>query len=222
MDYQWDFGFILTSWPVYVRGAWMTVKLSAVCLALGGIAGLAIALLQLSKLKAVSRLGIFYVEVFRNIPALIQLIWLYYAVPVLTGLQISPVAAALIGISLNTSAYCAEVYRTGIQSIVNGQWEGGKALGMSHGQLLKRIILPQVFQRMLPALTNRAVEVVKVTSLASVISVAELTYEGRLLSATYFRPMEALTMVAVIYLVLIYPVSFLSARLERRLSRKLI
>ena len=99
-------------------------------------------------------------------------------------------------------------------------WEGARALGMRHSAILRRIILPQVFRRMLPAFTNRAIELAKVTSLASVLSVHELMYQGRLLSSTYYRPLEILTVVALVYFVIIYPGSFLSMQLERRFARR--
>lgn len=114
----------------------------------------------------------------------------------------------------------AEIFRGGIQSIARGQWEGAKGLGMRHADVLRRIILPQVFKLMLPDFTNRAVEVAKMSSLASVLSVHELMYQGRLLSSTYYRPFEILTTVAVVYFVLIYPATLLSMTLERRMAGK--
>lgn len=125
-----------------------------------------------------------FVEVFRNTPVLIQLIWFYYAFPVLVGIQFSTFGAAALALTLYTAAYSTEIFRAGLQSIERGQWEGAKALGMPPGVMLRRIILPQVFRRMLPALTNRMIELAKVTSLASILTVNELMYQGRLLSST--------------------------------------
>ena len=109
---------------------------------------------------------------------------------------------------------------TGIVSIARGQWEGAKAIGMTRAMTMRRVILPQVMKRMLPAFTNRGIELAKVTSLASLLAVNEIMYEGRLLSSTYYRPLEILTVVALVYFVLIYPGSYLSARLERRLAAR--
>ena len=159
-------------------------------------------------------------EVFRDTPVLIQLIWFFYAFPIIIGVQLTPYEAALLALALNTSAYSAEIFRGGIQSIAAGQWEGAKAIGMRRSSIMRRIILPQVLRRMLPAFTNRAIEVAKMSSLASVLSVHELMYQGRLLSSTYYRPLEIFTTVALVYFLLIYPGSFLSYRLERRLGRK--
>jgi len=221
MDYQWDFGLMWTSLPVLLRGVGVTAQLWLGCFAAGLALGFAVCLLRLSSSRWLAAVATAWIEVFRNVPALIQLIWFFYAFPVLIETQLTPFVAAFIGIALNTSAYCAEIFRAGIQSLENGQWEGASALGMTRRQTLRRVILPQVLQRMIPAFTNRGVELAKVTSLASVLSVHELMYQGRLLSATYYRPLEILTAVALSYFVLIYPLSFASYRLERQLGSRL-
>lgn len=219
MQYQWDFSLIFDNLPVLWRGVVVTLQLASLCLLAGLALGFVIALMRLSRFAAARILGRAFVEFFRNVPALIQLIWFYYAFPILIGAQMTPFMAAFLGISLNTAAFSAEIYRAGIQSLEKGQWEGAMAIGMRRAQILRRIILPQVFQRMLPAFTNRAVEVAKVTSLASVISVQELMYQGRLLSSTYYRPLEILTAVGFIYLLVIYPLSLASMLMERRMAR---
>lgn len=220
MDYQFDFTLVLQSLPVLMRGLAVTVQLWIPSIVIGLAVGFFLALARLSDRALLRAPSLAYIELFRDTPVLIQLIWFFYAFPIIIGVQLSPFSAALLGLALNTSAYCAEIYRGGIQSIARGQWEGARALGMRRSKILQRIILPQVFKRMLPAFTNRAIEVAKMSSLASVISVHELMYQGRLLSSTYYRPLEILTTVAVIYFILIYPGTWLSARLERRLAAK--
>ncbi|OWU81828.1 amino acid ABC transporter permease [Phaeobacter sp. 22II1-1F12B] len=220
MGYQFDFSMVIKILPVLWRGVIVTLELWAACLAIGLILGFFIALMRVSPAAPLRFLGRAFVEIFRNIPALIQLIWFFYAFPILIGAQLTPFTAAVLGISLNTAAFSAEIYRSGIQSIERGQWEGAMAIGMSRVATFRRVILPQVFRRMLPAFTNRAVEVAKVTSLASVLSVHELMYQGRLLSSTYYRPLEILTTVGIVYLVMIYPMTWTSAALERRMRRK--
>lgn len=220
MDYQFDFALVLQSLPVLLRGLLVTIQLWIPSIVIGLVVGFLLALARLSDRAVLRGPSLAYIELFRDTPVLIQLIWFFYAFPIIIGVQLSPFNAALLGLALNTSAYCAEIYRGGIQSIARGQWEGARALGMRRSKILQRIILPQVFKRMLPAFTNRAIEVAKMSSLASVISVHELMYQGRLLSSTYYRPLEILTTVAVIYFILIYPGTWLSARLERRLAAK--
>lgn len=220
MGYGFDFTLVVQTFPILMRGFVVTLELWLPSLAIGLTAGLLLALARLSESRPLRGVSLVYIELFRDTPVLIQLIWFYYAFPILIGVQLSPFTAALLGLALNTSAYGAEIFRGGIQSIARGQWEGAKALGMSHRDALRRIILPQVFKLMLPAFTNRAVEVAKMSSLASVLSVHELMYQGRLLSSTYYRPFEILTTVAVVYFVLIYPATFLSMTLERRMAGK--
>lgn len=220
MDYAFDFALVVETFPILMRGFVVTLELWLPSLAIGLAAGLGLALARLSRSRLLRGGSLVYIELFRDTPVLIQLIWFYYAFPILIGLQLSPFTAALLALALNTSAYGAEIFRGGIQSIARGQWEGAKALGMRHADVLRRIVLPQVFKLMLPAFTNRAVEVAKMSSLASVLSVHELMYQGRLLSSTYYRPFEILTTVAVVYFVLIYPATFLSMTLERRMAGK--
>ena len=220
MDYTWDFKVVADNFPILLRGVGLTIELWAIALTLGLLLGFFIGLGPTSVRRWLRLPAIGYVEVFRNTPVLVQLIWFYYAFPIIIGVQLSPFAAALLGLTLNTSAYCAEIFRAGIESIARGQWEAAKALGMTRAMSLRRIIVPQVFKRMLPAFTNRAIELAKVTSLASVLAVHEIMYQGRLLSSTYYRPLEILTVVALVYFVLIWPGSWLSARLERRLATR--
>lgn len=219
MNYDWDFGLVVQNYPVLLRGLLVTIELWVPGFLLGMAGGLLVALARLSGSAPLRKLAVGYVELFRDVPVLIQLIWFFYAFPVLIGVQMQPFTATLLALALNTSAYCAEIFRGGIQSVATGQFEGAKALGMTRAALMRRVILPQVGRRMLPAFTNRAIELAKVTSLASVLSVHELMYQGRLLSATYYRPLEVLTTVALVYFVVIYPGSYLSARLERRFAR---
>lgn len=220
MDYQFDFPLVLQSLPVLMRGLLVTVELWIPSILIGLLVGFLLSLARLSTSAWLRVPSLVYIELFRDTPVLIQLIWFFYAFPIVIGVQLSPFAAALLGLALNTSAYSAEIFRGGIQSIAQGQWEGARALGMRRSKILRRIILPQVFKRMLPAFTNRAIEVAKMSSLASVLSVHDLMYQGRLLSSTYYRPLEILTTVAFIYFILIYPGTWLSARLERRMAAK--
>ena len=220
MKYTWDFAVVADNFPLLLRGLVVTIELWAIAFAIGLALGFAVSLARLSRRAWMNGPAIAFVEVFRNTPVLVQLIWFYYAFPIVLGQQLSPFTAAALALVLNTSAYCAEIFRGGIVSIARGQWEGAKAIGMTRSVTMRRIILPQVMRRMLPAFTNRGIELAKVTSLASLLAVQEVMYEGRLLSSTYYRPLEILTVVAVIYFVLIYPGSYLSYRLERRLAAR--
>jgi polar amino acid transport system permease protein len=220
LSYTPEFGEILENLDLLLRGAGYTVLLWALSLVFGLAVGLALGLARGSPKRLVDWPATLYVEIFRNTPVLIQLVWFYYAFPILTGMQLSAFTAAAIGLCLNTSAYCAEIFRGGIGSIHKGQWEAGRALGLSRTRLMRRIILPQAVRRMVPAFTNRAIELAKMTSIASVIAVHELMYEARLLSSTIYRPLEVFTVIALVYFVVIFPGSLLSYRLEQRLARR--
>lgn len=216
MHYQWDFSLVWQNLPVLLKGLGVTLELWLLAGIVGTLIGLAVGVVRACGPRYFYPLTSAFVEVFRNTPVLIQLIWFYYAFPVLVGIQFSTFGAAALALTLYTAAYSTEIFRAGLQSIERGQWEGAKALGMPPGVMLRRIILPQVFRRMLPALTNRMIELAKVTSLASILTVNELMYQGRLLSSTWYRPVEIFTVVALLYFVLIWPGSYLAARLERR------
>jgi polar amino acid transport system permease protein len=220
VGYELAFGEVFKNTDLLLRGVSLTLALWTIAFAFALVAGLFIGLARASSRHWLNWLATAYIEVFRNTPVLVQLVWFYYAFPVLTGLQLKPFTAAALSLCLNTSAYCAEIYRGGIQSIVAGQWEAGKALGMRYWRVLSRIILPQAVRRMLPAFTNRAVELAKMTSIASVIAVHELMYEARTLSTQSFLPLETFTVVAAIYFILIYPGTLAAYLLERRLARK--
>ncbi|WCG81764.1 amino acid ABC transporter permease [Pectobacterium sp. A5351] len=216
MHYQWDFSLVWQNLPVLLKGLGVTLELWLLAGVLGTTLGLVFGLFRVFGKRWLSLPARIFVEIFRNTPVLIQLIWFYYAFPVLVGVQFSTFAAAALALTLYSAAYCTEIFRAGLQSIDHGQWEGAKALGMRQAVILRRVVLPQVLRNMLPALTNRMIELAKVTSLASILAVNELMYQGRLLSSTYYRPLEILTVVALLYFVLIWPGSYLAARLERR------
>ena len=184
MHYQWDFSLVWQNLPVLLKGLGVTLELWLLAGIVGTLIGLAVGVVRARGPRFFYPLASAFVEVFRNTPVLIQLIWFYYAFPVLVGIQFSTFGAAALALTLYTAAYSTEIFRAGLQSIERGQWEGAKALGMPPGVMLRRIILPQVFRRMLPALTNRMIELAKVTSLASILTVNELMYQGRLLSST--------------------------------------
>ncbi len=153
-------------------------------------------------------------EVFRNTPVLVQIMWFFFAFPIISPFDIDAFSAATLGLTLNTTAFSSEIYRAGIRSIERGQWEAGKALGMSYGEQLRRVILPQAVRRMLPAFMNRAVELLKMTSLASVIAYPELMYQAKIISTIEFNPIEMYTSVALMFFAIVFPLALLVQRFE--------
>jgi polar amino acid transport system permease protein len=217
--YHWDFLAVLGNLDLLLRGLLVTIELAALSFAVGLALGLFVGAARFSKNKALNWPATAFIEVLRNTPALVQLMWFYYAFPILIGAQLTAFGAAAVALSLNTAGFCAEIFRGGMQSIARGQWEAARALGMTYPQLLRRVILPQAVRRMIPAFTNRGIELTKMTSLASTIAVAELLYEGKLLSSIIYRPIETYSTVAVIYFVVLHAATLIVNRLELHLRR---
>ncbi len=217
-EFKWDFSVVFEyQWNLY-RGLGVTFELSIVIILAAMVGGIVIGAGRYSKNKLFNWPATAFIEVFRNTPVLVQIVWFYYAFPVLIGIQMEGFYAALIGIGLNMIAYSADIVRGGIQSIEKGQWEAAKSIGMDYLSVMRRVILPQALRRMIPPFTNRIIEAVKATSLASTIAVGELLYEGQVLANTVYRPFELYTAVAVLYFFATYPLALFSYWLERRLS----
>ena len=215
----WDFTSVFANSDALIVGAIGTVRLFAICLVLGLGLGLLVGLARYAHSRWFNAPATVFVEFFRNTPVLVQMLWFYFALPILVPFEISSLTAASLGISLNTAAFSAEIYRGGIQSIERGQWDGARAIGMGWGQAMRRIILPQALKRMTPALTNRAIEVFKMTTLASAVAYVELLQQGKLIASLNFNPIEAYTTIAVIFFVILWPLVQLTYVLERRLKR---
>jgi polar amino acid transport system permease protein len=217
--HQWDFASVLVNREALLLGAIGTVRIFAICLVAGLSLGLVVGLGRYSRNRLFYWPATAFTEFFRNTPVLVQILWFFFALPMLMPFSISPLAAATLGISLNSAAFSAEIYRGGIQSIDRGQWDGARALGMSFAQAMRRIILPQALKRMTPALTNRAIEIFKMSTLASAVAYVELLQQGKLIASLNFNPIEAYTAVAAMFFVFLWPLVQLTYVLERRLAK---
>ena len=195
-----------------------TLSLSLASIAISVAAGVLLAMLALSKRRALRGVNRVYVELFRAIPLLVLLLWVYYGLPVGFGIQIGVFAAGVLSLSLSDAAFEAEIFRGGIQSIAAGQREAAKSLGLTNWQAMRLVILPQAVRRILPALGNQFVYVLKMSSLISVIGYQELTRRANELTLAEYRPLEIYSFLVVEYLVLILIASWLVRRLEQRLG----
>ncbi len=220
MEHQWDFSAVLANKTLLLIGLQNTVVLGALCLLLGLFFGMFVGAARYSRNPLFYWPATAFVEVFRNTPVLVQIIWFYFAFPIVSPFEIDAFTAAALGLTLNTIAFSSEIYRAGIQSIHAGQWEAAKALGMGYVDQMRRVILPQAVKRMIPAFMNRAVELMKMTSLASVIAYGELMHQAKTVSTIAFNPIEMYTAVALIFFVMIYPATVAVRRLEGRLAAK--
>jgi His/Glu/Gln/Arg/opine family amino acid ABC transporter permease subunit len=187
-------------------------------LAVGLVIGLVVALGRMSRRRWLYAPATVYIEVFRNTPALVQLIWVYYCLPILTGINMNAPISCTLALAVNGAAYIAEIIRGGIQGVDRGQVEAARTLGMSYAQTLRKIVLPQAFRRMIPPFVNESVSLLKFSSLVSVLGVADLTYQAQVLSTTTFRPIEIFTFLALVYFVICTIISYCARLLEIRLA----
>lgn len=216
--YSWDFSPVWENFDLLMLGLLNTLKITGTALAFGIPLGLALALLRLTPSRWLSWPARFIIEFFRTTPPLVQLFWFFFALPILVGIEMTPYLAAALTFSIQSSAFFAEVFRAGIQSINKGQQEGALAIGMNARQCMQRIILPQAVKRMIPAFLERSIELMKTTTLVATVSYADLLYQANDLAQKSFRPLEVFTVTALIYFFFIYGISLLVHRLERRLS----
>ena len=217
--YRWNFGPVLENLDVLWVGAIGTLRLFVICVVLGFGFGLVFGLGRHARSRWVHLPATAFVEFFRNTPVLVQILWFYYALPILLPFEIGPLMAAALGISLNSAAFSAEIYRGGIESIDRGQAEAARALGMTPAQAMRRIVLPQALRRMLPALTNRGIEIFKMTTLASAVAYVELLQQGKLLASLNFNPIETYSVIAAVFFLCLFPLVQATYALERRLGR---
>ena len=213
-----NFDLIVNSFPLLLMGALVTIKITALSVALGVLIGLFVGIARISHLKVLRVLAMIYIDFLRGTPLLVQIFLMYFALPVLTGQRVDPFFAAIASCGINSGAYVAEIFRAGIQSIDAGQMEAGRSLGMTWMQTMRYIIVPQAFKRVIPPLGNEFIALLKDSSLVSVIGFEELTRRGQLVIARTYGSLEIWLSVAVIYLVMTLTISRFVAYLERRFS----
>jgi polar amino acid transport system permease protein len=218
MSYLWDFGIVLRYLPLLGHGVLVTLAFTFGTILIGLALGLLIGMARMSKLKIVEAPLVLFVELFRCTPPLVQLVWFYYALPVILGIQIPGPLAATLVLSFYVSSFYSEIFRAGIQSIDKGQWEAARGLGLRFWPLMYTVILPQAIRRMLPPFMNQSVIQLKTTSLVSTIAVPDLLYNGSLITAETYRPLEIYTVIAIIYFVLLFPATRFAQWCERRLQ----
>ena len=213
---NFDFDLIVRSFPLLLVGAGVTVQITAFSVSLGMLIGMFVGIARLSNRWIIKTLAAMYVDFIRGTPLLVQIFLIYFALPIIVGQRIDPFIAAITACSINSGAYVAEIFRGGIQSIDKGQMEAGRSLGMTWGQTMRHIILPQAFKRIIPPLGNEFIAMMKDSSLVSVIGFEELTRRGQLIIARTYGSFEIWLSVAFIYLIMTFTISRLVDYLERR------
>ena len=226
-NYEWGWYILnpnnvegLTNLKFLISGITTTIYISVISIILAMIIGLVVALPSLSNNKFLSYFNITYVEIVRAIPLLVLILWIYYGLPIVSGISFSPFVSGIIALTISESAFQAEIFRAGINSIHKGQHEVAGSLGMDFWKKMRLVILPQAIKVVLPALGNQFVYVLKMSSLVSIIGIADLTRKANELVTTTYRPLEIYTFLILEYLVLILLVSFFVRRFEKKLKYK--
>ena len=214
MDFRFD--IIVNAFPLLIEGAIFTIQITVLSVAIGIVIGLFVGIGRISSIKIIRYLSAVYVDFLRGTPLLVQIFLIYFALPVITGINMNPFVAAITACSINSGAYVAEIFRARIQSIDEGQMEAGRSLGLSWVQTMRYIIVPQAFKRVIPPLGNEFIALLKDSSLVSVIGFEELTRRGQLVIARTYASLEIWICVALIYLVMTLSISRFVAYLERR------
>ena len=215
---EFDFSPIVDSWSYLLDGVGISLMLSLWTI-LGSLAlGAAVGLGRVYGPSWLRVPLVFYIDTMRAIPVLVVLVWIYFAIPILTGINLPPFWSAVVALSLHIAAYVAEIIRAGIQSVRKGQTQAGLALGMSGAQVVRKIILPQALVRMLPAFGSIISVTIKDTAIASVIAVPELLRRSETVAGQSFRPIEVFTVAMLIYFLLLVPMTRLIDLLYRRVA----
>ncbi|MCS0494731.1 amino acid ABC transporter permease [Ancylobacter sp. MQZ15Z-1] len=199
---------------VFLQGLAMTTFLTVVVILLAGVIAIPIALARLSPKRWIRWPADFYVEFIRATPLILQLIYIYYVLPS-AGIRLEPVTAAIIGLTVNYSAFMSEVYRSGIQSVPRSQYEAAQSLGLKPTVTFIKVVFPQAFRVVLPALGNYLIALFKDTALASVVTVQELMFSGQIIAARNYQYFTVYTVTAILYFAVGYPSALLVRRLER-------
>mgnify|MGYP006085983917 CR=1 FL=1 len=201
-----------------ISGLNVTLIISLLSIFFSLIIGFLIALLGLNKNKFLKAFNRTYIEVFRSIPLLVLLLWVYYGLPIVVGISLSSFIAGIVSLALSDSAFEAEVFRAGIQSIHKGQRDAAQSIGLNKYQAMRLIIFPQALRIILPAIGNQFIYVVKMSSLVSIIGLADLTRKANELVVSVYRPLEIYTFLVIEYLILILIISYLVRKLENKLK----
>jgi len=204
-------------WSALLNGLSWTVFLSLVGFLAGGLVGFGVALARISDNAIVRRVAVVYVNLIQGTPLLVLMFVLYFGLPIL-GLEMPPLAAACIAMTLFSAAYLGEIWRGCLESVPRTQWEAADCLALARWERMLLVILPQALRIATPPTVGFMVQIVKNTSIASVIGMAEMTYIGKLINNATFQPLRTYLVIAALYFALCYPLSWLSRRLERKLN----
>lgn len=228
--FSWVYKILMLYWPAFLKGTGTTLLLSITGTVVGFVIGLLCGIVKTIPinendravkkifLKIVNAVISVYVEVFRGTPMMVQAMVIFYGAAAITGVTLNRIVAGIVIVSINTGAYMSEIVRGGITSIDKGQFEGAQAIGMTHWQTMRCVVIPQVIRNILPATGNEFVINIKDTSVLNVISVTELYFQSKSAAGAYFRYFETFLITSVIYFVLTFTVTRILRMIERKLD----
>lgn len=215
-DYNFDWGVVGNAWPHLLSGLGVTLQLSGITIVLSMILAIPVAVARMANIEIIRWVAQIYIEIFRCTPMLVQLFWIFYALPVLTGITLPGYTSAIIALTANLTAFMAEAYRSGFQAVPVEQVEAGKMLRLNRFQQLRHIIVPQALRQQIPVILSLNISMFKDTALVSTIAVGDLMFQANTVTTETYRALELFTTAALVYFCIAFPVSLFTSYLERR------
>ena len=216
MSYSFDFTGLEQGYDSLLEGLKVTVELTLAANLMGVTLGFVVALLVMSRISIIRTPVMLFIEFFRCTPAIIQIVWFFYCVPIIFDVYLDSVTMGVLALGLNLTAFNAEAYRAAIQSVPKEQHDAGIALGLSPFQRVIYIVLPHALRSALPVLITNGIGIFQQTALVAIVAIQDLMYQGKSLATTTYRPIETFTLIAVIYFAVSFPVAQLVQLIERR------
>jgi polar amino acid transport system permease protein len=216
MNYDFDWGVVTAALPQLLRGLATTLEIAVITIVISMVLAIPLAVARMAQIAILRWVAQIYIEIFRCTPLLVQLFWIFYALPALTGIAIPGFASAVIALTANLTAFMAEAYRSGFQAIPKEQVEAGKMLRLNRMQQLQHIIVPQALRQQVPVILSLNISMFKDTALVSTIAVGDLMFRANTLATESYRALEIFTIAAIIYFAIAFPASLLTSYLERR------
>lgn len=216
MSYNFDFSGIVQGYDSLIKGLEITVELTIAANLIGVTFGFVVALLVMSRIKIVRIPAMLFVEFFRCTPAIIQIVWFFYCVPILFDVYLDSVTMGVLALGMNLTAFNAEAYRAAIQAVPKEHHDAGIALGLNPFQRIIYIVLPQALRSSVPVLITNGIGIFQQTALVAIVAIQDLMYQGKSLATTTYRPIETFTLVALIYFAVSFPVAQIVQLIERR------
>lgn len=218
--YHFEWSVIPPIIPLLLNGFGLTLQIAVMSIVIAMILAIPLALARMSSLEILRWPAQIYIEIFRGTPMLVQLVWVYYALPAVLGIQLNSIVAVTAALAANLTAFMSEAYRAALQSVPKEQSEAGEVLGLSRVDILRFITIPQAFRQQIPVILSLDISLFKDTALVSALGVSDLMFTANIQASQTFRPMEIFTTTALIYFAVAFPLTLVASYLERRLIAK--